>query len=146
MIRRPPRSTQPCTLFPYTTLFRSICLTNACCCMYSLERLTASRQQYLFDKCLLLYVQSWTADSKQTAVSVWQMTAAVCRVLNCWQQADSSICLTYACCCMYSLELLTGSRQQYLFDKCLLLYVQSWAPDDGRKDRPKHVEFHSKMK
>jgi hypothetical protein len=23
MIRRPPRSTQPCTLFPYTTLFRS---------------------------------------------------------------------------------------------------------------------------
>jgi glutathione synthase/RimK-type ligase-like ATP-grasp enzyme len=24
MIRRPPRSTQPTTLFPYTTLFRSI--------------------------------------------------------------------------------------------------------------------------
>src|SRR3546814_14558145 len=23
MIRRPPRSTRPCTLFPYTTLFRS---------------------------------------------------------------------------------------------------------------------------
>jgi len=30
-------------------------------------------------------------------------------------------------------------RQQYMFDKCLLLYVQSWTPDDGRKDRPKHV-------
>jgi len=27
--------------------------------------------------------------------------------------------------------------QQYLFDKCLLLYVQSCTPDDGRKDRPK---------
>src|SRR6059036_4165286 len=25
MIRRPPRSTQPTTLFPYTTLFRSPC-------------------------------------------------------------------------------------------------------------------------
>jgi hypothetical protein len=24
MIRRPPRSTQPTTLFPYTTLFRSV--------------------------------------------------------------------------------------------------------------------------
>jgi hypothetical protein len=24
MIRRPPRSTQPTTLFPYTTLFRSL--------------------------------------------------------------------------------------------------------------------------
>jgi hypothetical protein len=37
-------------------------------------------------------------------------------------------------------------RQQYLFDKYLLLYVQSWTPDDGRKDRPKHVEWHFKIK
>ena len=38
----------------------------------------------------------------------------------------------------------TGIRQTlqlYLFDKCLLLYVQSWTPDDGRKDRLKHVEL-----
>jgi tellurite resistance protein len=28
MIRRPPRSTQPTTLFPYTTLFRSQATTN----------------------------------------------------------------------------------------------------------------------
>ena len=27
-----------------------------------------------------------------------------------------------------------------------LLYVQSWTPDDGRKDLPKHVECHSKIK
>ena len=27
-----------------------------------------------------------------------------------------------------------------------LLYVQSWTADDGQKDRPKHVECHSKMK
>jgi len=40
---------------------------------------------------------------------------------------------------------LLASRQQYLFDKCLLLYVQSWTPDDGRNDRPKHVECHSKI-
>jgi len=37
------------------------------------------------------------------------------------------------------------SRQQYLFDKCLLLYVQSWTPDDGRKDRLKHADRHSKI-
>ena len=30
------------------------------------------------------------------------------------------------------------------FDKCLLLYVQFWTPDDGRKDRPKYVECLSK--
>jgi len=27
-----------------------------------------------------------------------------------------------------------------------LLHVQSRTPDDGRKDRPKHVECHSKIK
>ena len=41
---------------------------------------------------------------------------------------------------------LPASRQQYLFDICLLLYVQSWTPDDGRKDRPKYVDCHSKIK
>jgi len=29
---------------------------------------------------------------------------------------------------------------------CLLLYAQSWTPDDGREDRPKRVECHSKIK
>ena len=38
-----------------------------------------------------------------------------------------------------------ASRQQYLFD-CLLLHVQSWTPDDGRKDRPKHVDCQSQIK
>jgi len=41
---------------------------------------------------------------------------------------------------------LLANRQQYLFDKRLLPYVESWTPDDGRKDRPKHVECHSKIK
>jgi len=33
----------------------------------------------------------------------------------------------------------TVSSQQYLFGIRLLQYVQSLTPDDGRKDRPKHV-------
>jgi hypothetical protein len=28
---------------------------------------------------------------------------------------------------------------------CLLLYVQSGTPDDGRRDRPKHVECYAKI-
>ena len=31
-----------------------------------------------------------------------------------------------------------------LFDIRLLLYLQSLTPDDGRKDRPKHVQCYSK--
>jgi len=35
---------------------------------------------------------------------------------------------------------LLASRQKYL-----VLYVQSCTTDDERKDRPKHVECHSKI-
>jgi len=49
-------------------------------------------------------------------------------------------------CCLLASGYQLASRQQYLFDKWLLLYVQSWTPDDGRKDSPKHVECHSKIK
>jgi hypothetical protein len=34
----------------------------------------------------------------------------------------------------------TDAALQRLYDICLLLYVQSWTPVDGRKDRPKHVQ------
>jgi len=43
----------------------------------------------------------------------------------------------------YVKQILLASRQQYLFDICLLQYVQSLTPNDGRKDRPKHVEGYS---
>jgi hypothetical protein len=40
MIRRPPRSTQPTTLFPYTTLFRSALIDQT----RTLERIIAALQ------------------------------------------------------------------------------------------------------
>ena len=49
------------------------------------------------------------------------------------QQPDTAVCLL-------------ANRLQYPFDKCLLLYVQFWTPDDGQKDYLKHVECHSKIK
>ena len=48
-------------------------------------------------------------------------------------------------CCLLASGYPLASRQQYLFDKWLLLYVQSCIPDDGRKYRPKHVQCHSKI-
>jgi hypothetical protein len=37
--------------------------------------------------------------------------------------------------------LVPASKQpQNLYDIYLMLYVQSSTPDDGRKDRPKHVQ------
>jgi len=56
----------------------------------------------------------------------------------------TSICQTDTAVCLLVGTL--ASRQQYLSDICLLLYVQSSTPDDGRKDRPKHVQCHSKIK
>jgi hypothetical protein len=42
--------------------------------------------------------------------------------------------------------MLASQQPQYLYDIYLVLYVQSYTPDDGRRDRPKHVEFCSKIK
>jgi len=36
---------------------------------------------------------------------------------------------------------LLARRQHYLFDICQFLYIQSWNPDDGQKNRPKQVEL-----
>jgi len=49
-------------------------------------------------------------------------------------QTDTAVCL------LAGKRYPLTSRQQYPFVKCLLLYVQSCTPGDGRKDRPKHVE------
>jgi len=45
-----------------------------------------------------------------------------------------------------SADCLLASSQQNLFDVYLMLYVQAETPDDGRKDRPKHVECYYKIK
>ena len=42
-------------------------------------------------------------------------------------------------------EFNTVHKATGMFDKRVLLYVQSRTPD-GRKDRPKHAECHSKIK
>jgi len=39
--------------------------------------------------------------------------------------------------------LLAGKQSTNLYNIYLMLYVQSWTPDDGRKDRPKHVQWYS---
>jgi len=38
-------------------------------------------------------------------------------------------------CCLLASKQTTVSVWH-----CLLLYIQFWTPDDGRKDRPKHVQ------
>ena len=41
-------------------------------------------------------------------------------------------------------DLVPASKQSTnLYDKYLMLCVQFWTPDDGRKDRPKYVEWYS---
>ena len=43
-------------------------------------------------------------------------------------------------------RLVPASKQpQNLYDLYLMLYVQTQTLDDGRKDRPKHVQRYSKI-
>jgi len=63
----------------------------------------------------------------------------------------SGIYQTYSADCLlvgtrWNILFPLASSQQNLFDIHLVLYEQSWTPDDGRKDRPKHVECNYKIK
>jgi len=42
--------------------------------------------------------------------------------------------------------LLASKQPQDLYDIYLMLYVQSYTPDDGLRDHLKHVECYSKIK
>jgi hypothetical protein len=44
-----------------------------------------------------------------------------------------------------SISFPLASRWQYLFDICLLLYVQCWTPDDGQRDCLKCVECFTRI-
>jgi hypothetical protein len=39
--------------------------------------------------------------------------------------------------------VLASKQSTNLHDIYLMLCIQSWTPDDGRKDRPKHVDWYS---
>ena len=47
---------------------------------------------------------------------------------------------------IYILWLLASKQPQNMYDIYLMLYAQSFTPDDGRRDRPKYVECCSKIK
>jgi len=102
-------------------------------CTYSCP--LASSQQYLFDIWLLEWHSTCFGRSFRPSSGVQDFTYSC--------QTDTAVCLL-ASRQQYCWPL--ASSQQYLFDMCLLLYIQFFTPDDWRKDRPKHVEYHSKIK
>jgi len=55
-----------------------------------------------------------------------------------------SICHTGFADCLLAVIPLASS-QQNLYDINILLCVQFWAPEDGQRNCPKHVEFYSKI-
>ena len=44
---------------------------------------------------------------------------------------------------VFPFHLVPASKRSAVSDTCLLQYVQCLTPDDGRKDRPKHVGCYS---
>src|SRR3546814_2056262 len=66
MIRRPPRSTRTDTLFPYTTLFRSVLASDERLDVVTLEDVPAMMQAFrafgpLFDYCVIDTPPTWGA-------------------------------------------------------------------------------------
>jgi len=72
-------------------------------------------------------------------ISFWNDTLHVSDGLSVQHQEFKTVHTATGICQTDTAVCLLASRQQYLFDICLLVYLRSWTPDDGRKDRPKHV-------
>ena len=103
--------------------------------------------------CIVIYFYSKTNQMHQsiTFILFWNDTLHVSEGLAVYHQEFKTVhTATGMCQTDTAVCLLTGMRwncrRQYLFDICLLLYLQSRTPDNGRKDCPKHVECHSKIK
>ena len=63
----------------------------------------------------------------------WYDTLHVSRDLSVHRQEFKTVQTAAGICQTGTAVCLLASRQQYLFDKCLLPYVQSWTPDvDGK--------------
>jgi len=57
-----------------------------------------------------------------------------------------TVCLSTIKYVIQVLWLLASKQPQNLYDIYLMLYIQFYTPDDGRRDRPKHVDCCSKIK
>ena len=71
---------------------------------------------------------------------LWNTTLHVSDGLSVHQQELKTVHTATGICQTDNATCMLASREQYL-----LLYVQSSTPDDGRKDRPKHVECYLKI-
>jgi len=76
----------------------------------------------------------------------WNITLRVSDGLSFYHQEFNTVHTASGVCQIDTATCLLASSYQYLFNIRLMLYVQSRTPDDGRKDRLKHVECYSKIK
>jgi len=76
----------------------------------------------------------------------WNNTLHVWDGLSIHHQEFKTVHTATGICQTGTATCLLASRQQYLFDIYLLLYVRSWTPDDGQTDHPKYVQCYSKIK
>src|SRR3546814_7286799 len=85
MIRRPPRSTRTDTLFPYTTLFRSLPIERASRAVTDLERRLVGRESDL-DRALrvhaALYSDLWCDPRIGASVSARRVMLAMVSLLH----------------------------------------------------------------
>jgi len=72
----------------------------------------------------------------------WSNTLHVSDGLAVHHQELKTVHTATGICQTDTADCLLASSRQYLFDICLLQYVQSFTPDDRRKDRPKRVECY----
>jgi len=99
--------------------------------------------------CIVIYLHSKTNQMHQCIkfILFWNDTLHVSDGLSVHHQEFKTVHTATGMwnryCCRLASGYSVASSQQCLFGCCM---YSSWTADDGRKDRPKHVECRSKIK
>jgi hypothetical protein len=111
------------SLYMFRTVFPSIVKSSR---LYIQHQVHGMQSTNLYDMYLMLYVQSWTLDDGRKDRPKHVET--------------ERLYIHYQVYVIQVSWLHASMQSTNLYDIYLILYVQSWTLDDGRKDRPKHVE------
>src|SRR3546814_2647295 len=111
MIRRPPRSTRTVTLFPYTTLFRSVSGVRELIGKYAATGNQRSWVVYMFNNNLLY---QWTADGTNVVAQIQSTDPIVPdRSEEHTSELQSLMRISYAVFCLQNKQTNYKSKPQH---------------------------------
>jgi hypothetical protein len=120
----------------------TLCKTSVCISKYNQQDATL-HNVFVSVKCSTCFrwVLRPSSGAQNCIYSIGYLSSFVCYLPLSWKSSNSSVICRYR---PKSSTTAEGSRRS-LLDEYPILFIQFWAPDDGRRTRLKHVEHFTEI-